>query len=159
MRGIRLLVVVLAMSSLSCELLKHTSAHGKRANKDPDAKPASLAEIDTSDLPEQYVPNIRPVIVYYVDNPTNSQFTFGDEIGDYRVMLYPDHRYRFLATAKDKSSSQSREGLWKWHRIGPDQGVLMLDNRRWLLNFTSLEEATATTTGDGRSYVLKFSHM
>jgi len=154
MKWIRILVVVLALNSWSCETLLHKTPPGKNAEK-----PTTLSEIDTSDLPEEYVPTMRPIIVYYVDDPSNSQFTFGDEIGDYRVMLYPDHRYRFMATSKDKSRSDSREGLWKWHRVGPDQGFLMLDDRRWFLGFTSLEEANATTKGDQRSFVLKFSHM
>ena len=84
-------------------MLLHKTPHGKNASGAKSDKPKTLADIDTSDLPEEYVPSIRPIIVYYVDEPANSQFTFGDEIGDYRVMLYPDHRYRFIATAKDKS--------------------------------------------------------
>ncbi len=160
MKGIRLFLVIgLALTFGSCEMLRHKGPHGKRAGKTASDKPMTLADIDTRDLPEEYVPGIRPVIVYYVDDPSNSGFTFGDEIGDYRVMLYPDHRYRFIATAKDKSKSDSREGLWKWHRVSPSQGILLLDDRRWFLNFTSLEEATATTKGDERSFVLKFSHL
>ena len=160
MKGLRLLLLIsLSMSFGSCEWLKHNAPHGKSLYKPGIDKPYTLADIDTSDLPEEYVPGIRPVVVYYVDNPANSQFTFGDQIGDYRVMLYQDGRYRFIATAKDKSRSESREGVWKWHRIGPDQGVLLMDDRRWLLNFTSLEEATATTKGDERSFILKFSHL
>ncbi len=153
MRGIRLLIVTLALTSWSCETLKQKDADTE------DVRPTTLAEIDTSDLPEEYVPNIRPVVVYYVDDLSNSQFTFSDEIGDYEVMLFPDHHFSFLATAKDKSRKSTKEGLWKWHRITPNQGFLMLDNRRWFLNFISLKEAKATTKGDQRSFMLKFSHM
>lgn len=155
MNGIRLLIVTLALASWSCETLKNQGTGGN----EKDARPATLAEIDTSDLPEEYTPGMRPVVVYYVDEMSNSQFTFSDAIGDYRVSLFPDHHYSFTATAKDKSRSTTREGLWKWHRVGPDQGFLMLDHRRWFLGFTSLEEAKATTEGDRRSFVLKFSHM
>jgi len=153
MKAIRLLVVAVALATWSCEALKHKGKSGE------DEKPKSAADIDTKDLPEEYVPGIRPVVLYYVDDMSNSQFTFEDGVGDYRVMLYPDQSYRFIATAKDKSRSSAREGFWKWHRIGPDQGILLLDNRRWFLGFTSLEEAKATTKGDERSFMLKFSHM
>jgi hypothetical protein len=153
MKWTRLLIVVLAMTSWSCETLKNKGDEG-----DP-AKPTRLSDIDTSDLPEEYVPGLRPVIQYYVDAMENSLFTFEDAIGDYRVMLYADHGYRFIATAKDKSKSNSRQGLWKWHRVGPDQGFLIMDDRRWFLNFTTLEEASATTSGDQRNFVLNFSRM
>jgi len=153
MKGIQLLIITLALASWSCQALKHKGKPGE------DEKPRSAANINTKDLPEEYVPGIRPVVVYYVDDMSNSQFTFEDAVGDYRVMLYPDHSYSFTATAKDKSKSNTRDGFWKWHRIGPDQGILLLDNRRWFLGFTSLEEAKATTKGDQRSFMLKFSHM
>lgn len=153
MNGIRLLLVAFALSSWSCESLQFEE------EKVDDGKPMTVADIDMTDLPEEYVPGIRPVVVYYADDPSNSQFTFEDQIGDYRVQLYPDHRYRFTATAKDKSKSSSREGVWKWHRVGPDQGFLLMDDRRWFLGFTSLEEAKATTKGDDRAFLLKFSHM
>lgn len=153
MNVIRLLVATMFLVLWSCETLNH------KGEKGADEKPESLADIDVSDLPPEYVPNLKPVVAYYVDNPANSQFTFEDQIGDYRVMLFPDHRYRFVATAKDKSKSTSREGLWKWHRVGPDQGFLMLDNRRWFIGFTTLDEAEANTQGDTRAHRLKFSHM
>jgi len=156
MIGIRLLIVAFALTSGSCEALKRG---GKDADKADDGKPLTVSDIDLTDLPEEYVPGLRPVVVYYADDPSNSQFTFSDQIGDYRVQLYPDHRYLFTATAKDKSKSSSREGVWKWHRVGPDQGFLLMDDRRWFLGFTNLEEAKATTKGDQRSFILKFSHM
>ncbi len=153
MKGIHLLVATMALATWSCAALKNKNS------PDKDGKPKSAAEINTEGLPEEYVPGIRPVVVYYVDDMSNSQFTFEDEFGDYRVMLYPDQSYRFTAVTKDKSRSSAKDGFWKWHRVGPDQGVLLLDNRRWFLGFTSLEEAKATTKGDQRSYNLKFSHM
>ncbi len=158
MKWIHLLLVVLAFSACSCETLKLKGAHGKNAKGEED-QPTSLADIDVSDLPPEYTTGMRPVVAYYVDEMSNSQFAFDDEIGDYRVKLFPDHTYSFTATAKDKSRSTTKGGLWKWHRVGPDQGFLMLDNRRWFLGFTSLDEAKATTKGDQRSFMLKFSHL
>ncbi len=155
MNEIRLCLLALVLTLGACETLKSDAPE----EKEEQARPTSLAEIDTSNLPEKYTPGMRPVVVYYVDDPSNSQFTFSDEIGDYRVSLFPDHHYSFSATAKDKSRSSAREGLWKWHRVGPDQGFLMLDHRQWFLGFTSLEEAKATTKGDRRSFMLKFSRM
>ncbi len=153
MNGIRLLIVVLALSSWSCETLQQDGSPKEKA------EPKSLRDIDVSDLPEEYSPNLRPVIAYFVDEMTNSQFTFADQIGDYRVELFHSNSYRFTATAKDKSRSDIREGVWRWYRVGPDQGFLMLGNRRWFLNFTTLEKATATTKGDNRTFQLEFSHM
>ena len=111
MNGIRLLIVALALITWSCASLQ------EEEKSEEEKKPLSPADIDVSDLPEQYVPNLRPVIVYYVDDIANSQIDFDDQVGNYRVVLYHNNNYSFTATAKDKSKSESREGVWRWHRI------------------------------------------
>ena len=92
----------------------------------------------------------------FVDFPGGSVIRYEDEETANLIYLEEDGTYRQASMGKFDGMQASREGVWKWGKLGSHHAELKLDEDVWRLSFVDFSSAMAYSETGGRTFAFQF---
>jgi hypothetical protein len=83
----------------------------------------------------------------FAHDPAGSQLVYESKGREYAYKLKKLGFYSFAVASKNRKAPQVRDGRWSYKQTGPKSGELQIDDRTWMLTFTSPHRATAKAKG------------